>query len=51
MTKKYNDIENQNIKHNADWSTFKDSLELSQEELAQIDLKVEELSLTNINLS
>jgi DNA-binding XRE family transcriptional regulator len=34
-------MENQNLKHNADWSTFKDSLELSQEELAQIDLKVE----------
>ena len=28
-------------KHSADWSTFKDSLELSKEELMEIDLKVE----------
>jgi DNA-binding transcriptional regulator YiaG len=34
-------MENQNSKHNADWSSFKNSLELSKEELAQIDLKVE----------
>lgn len=34
-------MNNQNIKHSADWSTFKESLELTPEELAEIDLKVE----------
>ena len=34
-------MKSQDIKHSADWSKFKDSLELSKEELAQIDLKVE----------
>ncbi len=30
-----------NKKHNKDWETFKDSLELSKEELAEIELKIE----------
>ncbi len=34
-------MNNQDVKHSAEWSKFKDSLELSKEELAQIDLKVE----------
>lgn len=34
-------MKSQDIKHSADWLKFKDSLELSKEELAQIDLKVE----------
>lgn len=34
-------MNNQEKKYSADWSTFKDSLELSKEELAEIDLRVE----------
>ena len=34
-------MDNQNKKYSADWADFKDSLELSKEELAEIDLKVE----------
>lgn len=34
-------MKNQNSKYSADWTDFKDSLELSKEELAQIDFKVE----------
>lgn len=34
-------MDKQNKKYGADWSDFKDSLELSKEELAEIDLKVE----------
>ena len=30
-----------NKKHSKDWETFKDSLELSKEELAEIELKIE----------
>lgn len=29
------------VKHSADWSDFKQSLDLSQDEIAEIDLKVE----------
>ncbi len=34
-------MKNQNKTYSSDWSTFKDSLELSKEEIAEIDLKVE----------
>lgn len=34
-------MNNKNIKHSANWSDFKDSLDLSEDELAEIDLKVE----------
>lgn len=34
-------MKNQNKTYSSDWSTFKDSLELSKEEMTEIDLKVE----------
>lgn len=34
-------MKNQNKTYSSDWSTFKDSLELSKEEIAEIDLKIE----------
>ncbi len=34
-------MNNKNIKHSTNWSDFKDSLDLSEDELAEIDLKVE----------
>ncbi len=34
-------MKNTNFRHSKDWEKFKDTLELSREELAEIDLKVE----------
>lgn len=34
-------MQNQDIKHSSDWSTFKDSLDLSKEDLFEIDLRVQ----------
>ena len=34
-------MNNDHKKYSADWASFKDSLELSKEELAEIELKVE----------
>ena len=34
-------MQNQDKKHSSDWSTFKDSLDISKEDLFEIDLRVQ----------